>query len=70
MMGNNHPSCPPSYKLSNDPNKATSLHFIIHILKDMLVELCVRSYATPNGLVNGTNDIFKTSTTYNDKTIM
>jgi hypothetical protein len=36
----------------------------------MLVELCVRSYATPNRLVNGTNEIFKTSTTYHDKIIM
>ncbi len=29
----------------------------------MLVELCVGNYATSNGLVNGTNDILKTSTT-------
>jgi hypothetical protein len=36
----------------------------------MLVELCVRSYVTLNGLVNGTNYIFKASTTYNGKTIM
>jgi hypothetical protein len=36
----------------------------------MLVELCVRSYVTFNGLVNGTNYIFKASTTYNGKTIM
>jgi hypothetical protein len=69
-MGNNHASHPPSYKLSNDPNKTTSLHSIIHILKDILVELCVKSYVTLNGLVNGTNDIFKASTTYNDKTKM
>jgi hypothetical protein len=40
-MGNNYPSCLPSYKLSNDPNKVLSLHSVIHILKDMLVELCV-----------------------------
>jgi len=69
-MGNNHPSCPPSYKFSNDPNKDTSLHSMNNILKDMLVILCVRSFATFNGIVNGTNDIFKASTTYNDKTIM
>ncbi len=68
-MGNNYPSCLPSYKLLNDSNKVLSLHFVIHILKDMLVELCVKSYATPNGFVNGTNDIFKALTTYNDKTI-
>jgi hypothetical protein len=33
----------------------------------MLVELCVNNYATSNGLVNGIDDIFKTSTTYNEK---
>jgi hypothetical protein len=37
----NHQSCPPSYKLSNDPNKIMGFHFTIHIKKDMLVELCV-----------------------------
>jgi len=36
----------------------------------MLAKLCVGNYATSNGLVNGVNDIFKTSTTYNDKTII
>jgi hypothetical protein len=69
-MGNNHPSCLPYYKFSNDPSKTTSLHSIIHIKKDMLVELCVKNYAAFNGRLNGTNDIFKTSTTYNDKIIM
>jgi hypothetical protein len=46
-----------------------SLHFIIHIKKDMLVELCASNYATFDGLMNGANDIFKTST-YCEKTIM
>jgi hypothetical protein len=46
-----------------------SLHSIIHIKKDMLVELCVGNYATFDGLMNGANDIFKTST-YCEKTIM
>ncbi len=36
----------------------------------MLVELCVNNYATFDGLVNGVNDIFKTSTTYYEKTII
>jgi hypothetical protein len=36
----------------------------------MLVELCVDIYATFDGLVNGVNDIFKTSTTYCGKTII
>jgi hypothetical protein len=36
----------------------------------MLVELCVGNYATSNGLVNGADGIFKTSTTYCVKTII
>jgi hypothetical protein len=33
----------------------------------MLVELCASNYATFDGLVNGTNGIFKASTTYYEK---
>jgi hypothetical protein len=69
-MNINHQSCPPSYKLSNDLSKTSSLHSIINIKKDMLVELCVGNYATSNGLLNGVDGIFKTSTTYYDKTII
>jgi hypothetical protein len=36
----------------------------------MLVELCVSNYATSNGLVNWADGIFKTSTTYCEKTII
>jgi len=36
----------------------------------MLVELCVDNYATSDGLVNGVDDIFKTLTTYCEKTII
>jgi hypothetical protein len=36
----------------------------------MLAELCVGNYATFDGLVNGANDILKTSTTYCEKTII
>ncbi len=36
----------------------------------MLVELCVGNYATSDGLVNGVDGIFKTSTTYCEKTII
>jgi len=46
------------------------LHSTICILKKMLVELCVSDYATSNGFVNGANGIFKTSTTYCEKTII
>ncbi len=36
----------------------------------MLVELCVGNYATFDGLMNGANDIFKTSTTYCERIII
>ncbi len=58
-MDINHQLCPPSYKLSNDPSKITSLHFVIQIKKDMLVELCASNHATYDGLVNGIDNIFK-----------
>ncbi len=63
-MDINHQSCPPSYKLSNDLSKIVGLHFTIHIKKDILVELCANKYATFDGLVNGVNNIFKTSAKY------
>jgi len=69
-MDINHQSCPPSYKLSNDPSKIASLHSTINILKYMLVELCAGNYATFDGLMNGINGIFKASTTYCEKTII
>jgi len=36
----------------------------------MLVELCVNNYATFNGLLDGADGIFKTLTTYCEKTII
>jgi hypothetical protein len=36
----------------------------------MLIELCASNYATFDGLVNGIDDIFKPSTTYNNKIII
>ncbi len=36
----------------------------------MLVELCAHNYVTSNGLVNGVNGIFKTLTTYCEKSII
>ncbi len=69
-MDINHPSCPPSYKLSNDLSKIISLHSTIHRNIYMLIKLCVGNYATFDGLVNGAKDIFKTSTIYNNKTII
>jgi hypothetical protein len=69
-MAINHQTCPPSYKFTNDPNKATRLRFTIHIKTNMLVELCASNYATFDGLVNGINDILKTSTTYCENTII
>jgi hypothetical protein len=69
-MDINHQSCPPFYKLSNDLSKIASLHSTININIYMLVELCVGNYVTSDGLVNGINDIFKTSTTYCEKIII
>jgi hypothetical protein len=69
-MDINHRSCPSFYKLSNDPNKTICLHSTINIKKDMSVELCASNYATFDGLVNGIDGIFKTSTTYCEKTII
>jgi len=69
-MDINHQSCPLSYKLSNDLNKIAGLHFRINIKICMLIELCVGNYATFDGLVNGANDILKTSITYCEKTII
>jgi hypothetical protein len=36
----------------------------------MLIEFYANNYATSNGLVNGVDDIFKTSTTYCEKIII
>jgi hypothetical protein len=36
----------------------------------MVVELCARNYATYDGLVNGVDGVFKTSTSYHNKTIV
>ncbi len=55
----NHQSCPPFYKLSNDPSKTMGLHSTINIKKDMLVELCVGNYVTFDGFVNGVGGNFK-----------
>jgi hypothetical protein len=66
----NHQSCPSSYKLSNDLNKTTSLHFTINIKIYMLIELCDGHYAIFDGLVNGVDDFFKALTTYCKKTII
>jgi hypothetical protein len=59
----------PFYKVSNYLSKISSSHLLIHLKIDLLVELCVSNYAT-NGLVNGIDDIFKASTTYNEKIII
>jgi hypothetical protein len=69
-INNHHHSCPSSYKLLDDPSKIASLHIIIHIKQDMVVELCVGNYATYDGLVNGANGVFKISTSYHNKTIV
>jgi hypothetical protein len=59
-----------SYKLLDDPSKIVGLHITIHIKQNMVVELCARNYATCDGFVNGANGVFKTSTSYHNKTIV
>jgi hypothetical protein len=66
-MDINHQSCPPFYKLLNDPSKTIGLHSIINIKRYMFVESFVGNYATSNGLVNGVDGNFKASTTYCQK---
>jgi hypothetical protein len=65
-----HHSYPSSYKLLDDPSKTIDLHTIIHIKQGMVVELCVGNYATYDCFVNGANGVFKTSTSYHNKTIV
>jgi hypothetical protein len=69
-MDINHQSCPPSYKLSNDPNKIASLHFTNYIEKYKLVELSNGNYVKSYGLVDGADGIFKTLITCCEKTII
>jgi hypothetical protein len=69
-MDINHQSCPPYYKLSNDLNNIVGLHSTINIKIYMSIELCVGNYVTFDGLVNGIDGIFKTSTIYCEKTII
>ncbi len=65
-----HHSYPSSYKILDDSNKIASLHITIHIKQNMVVELCAWNYATYDGLVNGANGVFKTSTSYHNKTMV
>ena len=61
-----HCLLPPSYKIPIDLNKIVGLHKCIKIKKDMVVELC-NNYVISDGLVNEVDGLFKTSTTFNDK---
>ncbi len=65
-----HHSYPSSYKLPDDSNKTASLHTTIHIKQSIVVELDVQNYATYDCFVNGVNGVFKTSTSYHNKTMV
>jgi hypothetical protein len=65
-----HYSCSSSYKLLDDPSKIVGLCTVIHVKQSMVVELCVENYATYDGLINGVDSLFKTSTSYHNKTIV
>ncbi len=60
-MDINHQSCPPSYKLSNEPSKTTGLHSTIYIYMCWLNYVFI-TMQTFDGFVNGANGILKTST--------
>ncbi len=57
-----HDTCSQSFQLQNDTNFTIWLHSKVQVKKNMLVKLCVRNYATHDGLVNGANGIFQGST--------
>ncbi len=57
-----HNTCPQSFQLQNDANVTIGLHSKVQVKKNKLVELCVKNYATPDGLVNGANGVFQGST--------
>jgi len=57
-----HDTCPQSFQLQNDANFTTRLHSKVQVKNNMLVELCVRNYATHDGLENGVDGIFQGST--------
>jgi hypothetical protein len=68
-MDINYQSCPPSYKLLNNPSKTIGLHSTIHIKKIIGWIMC-GNYAMYDGFVNGTDGILKISITYCEKTII
>ncbi len=51
-------TCPSHFKLSILPSHTNGHHKLL-LKKYMLTELCVRNYATLNGLVNGANGSFE-----------
>ncbi len=51
-------TCPFHFKLSILPSHTNGHHKLL-LLKNMLMELCVRNYATLNGLVNAANGGFE-----------
>jgi hypothetical protein len=57
---------PASYKIPTDPNKTAGLHKTIKVKKDMLIKLC-NNYVISNGLVNGSDGLFKATTSCNNK---
>jgi hypothetical protein len=54
-------TCPKPFQLQNYPNFTIELHSKIQVKKNMLVKLCANNYLTHDGLVNGVDGIFQTS---------
>ncbi len=52
-------TCLPHFKLSTNPTQIVGLHTNISLKWNMLVGLCVGTYITSNGLINGANKTFQ-----------
>ncbi len=63
----------PNYEhldLPNDFNKIVRLHIILRIKKNVFTKLCAKIYAAYDGLVNGDDSLFKTTTCVSKKSYM
>ncbi len=53
--------------LPNDFYKIVGLHIILSVKENMFIELCAKTYATYDELVNGVDNLFKTTTCVGNK---
>ncbi len=60
----------PNYEhlnLPNDFDKIVRLHTILWVKENMFIKLCTKKYATYDGLINGVDSLFNTTTCVNNK---